>query len=79
MVRVPIEPVTVDEQVCVEAEVSVAVSDTVAMRVVPVDGDGVEHPEAAVGVVGGPDVEDVAVFLAAVRDAAVTLLAGRGV
>lgn len=76
--RVPFGPVTVDDQVCSEAEVSVAVSSTLAMRVVPVDADGIEHPDA-VGVVGGDDVEDVAVFLAAVRDAAVVLLEGRGV
>ena len=77
--RVPFGPVTVDDVVCSEAEVSVAVSSTVAMRVVPVDGDGIEHPDAALAVVGGDDVEDVTVFLAAVRDAAVVLLEGRGV
>lgn len=77
--RIPFGPVTVEDQVCSEAEVSVAVSSTVAMRVVPVDGEGVEHPDAAVSVVGGDDVADVAVFLSAVRDAAIALLEGRAV
>lgn len=77
--RIQIDPVTVDGNVCSEAEVSVAVSSTVAMRVVPVDGDGTEYPEAAVGVVGGEESEDVAAFLSAVREAAVALLDGRGI
>jgi hypothetical protein len=77
--RIPFGPVTVEGQVCSEAVVSVAVSSTVAMRVVPVDAEGVEHPDAAVAVVGGDDVADVAAFLSAVRDAAIALLDGRGV
>jgi hypothetical protein len=77
--RIPFGPVTIEDQVCSEAEVSVAVSSTVAMRVVPVDAEGVEYPDGAVAVVGGDDVDDVAVFMAAVRDAAIALLDGRGV
>lgn len=77
--RIPFGPITVEDKVCTEAEVSVAVSSTVAMRVVPVDGEGVEHPDGAVAVVGGDDVADIAVFLSAVRDAAIALLDGRGV
>ena len=77
--RIPIGAVDIDGVVCSEAEVSVAVSDTVAMRVVPVDADGVEYPEAAVGVVGGEEQADVAVFLADVSAAVEALLAGRGV
>lgn len=77
--RLPINPVTVDDATCVEAEVSVAVSNSVAIRVVPVDAEGVEHPDGAVGVVGTADTDDIAVFLAVVGEATAALLAHRGV
>ena len=77
--RIPIAAVEVDDVTCSEAVVSVAVSNSVAVRVVPVDGEGTEYPEAAVGVVGTSDDADVAVFMGAVRDAVSALLAARGV
>ena len=48
---------------CVTARVYCAVSDSVAIRVVPIDSDGNERPEATQGVVGGPDDYQVAAFL----------------
>lgn len=77
--RIPILPISIDEKICEEAEVSVAVSSTLAMRIVPVDQDGTEHPETALGVVGGEEQEDIALFLSIVRDAAITLLGDRGI
>lgn len=76
--RLAMNPITIDGNVCTEAEVSVAVSNTTAVRVVPVDDNGTEYPDAALGIVGGPDEPDVAAFLATVATAATTLLAARG-
>lgn len=59
--RIQIKPTTVQTEtgsaVCTEAEVSVALSNSVAIRVVPVDGSGTEHPEAFTGVVGTPEMD----------------------
>lgn len=81
--RLSINPVTVaigdDEVDCYEANVYVAVSDSVAVRVVPVRPDGTEFPDAAVGIVGTGDQPDIAAFLSAVSSAAGLLLAARGV
>lgn len=77
--RLPISPITVDDTVCTEAEVSAAISSSVAIRVVPVDADGVEHPNGALGVVGTADQPDVAAYLEAVTAATANLLTGRGI
>lgn len=77
--RLQITPITVDEAVCNEAEVSVAVSSSVAIRIVPVDGTGTEYPEAAVGIVGTSDQPDIAAFLTAVGNATQELMSERGV
>jgi hypothetical protein len=76
--RIAIQPVTVEDAVCVEADASVAVSSTVAVRVVPVDPDGGAHPEASFGVVGGADDPATAAFLATVAEATGALLTERG-
>lgn len=76
--RVAIQPVTVDGHTCVEAEVSVAVSNSVALRAVPVGPDGTEYPDAAIPVVGMSDHADVAAFLSVVSEASRVLLEGRG-
>lgn len=73
--------VTTDEGTvsCTSGEVSVAVSNSVAIRVVPVDANGTEYPDSAVGVVGSDDQSDIATFLASVADATSVLLTERGV
>lgn len=76
--RIAITPVTVDDVLCSEAEVSVAVSSSVALRAVPVDADGNEHPDGTIGVVGDVNQEDIATFLAQVSAAAGQLLEARG-
>lgn len=76
--RIAITPITVDDVLCSEAEVSVAVSSSVAMRAVPVDADGNEHPDATIGVVGDASAPDIAAFLAQVSEAAGQLLEARG-
>lgn len=50
--RVQIPQVTVNDMVCTEAEVSVAVSNSVAIRAVPVDASGELHEDAPISVVG---------------------------
>jgi hypothetical protein len=77
--RITISPITIGDKTCVEAEVSAAISSTAAIRVVPVDTDGIEYPEAAIGVVGGTDQPDMADFITAVEQALTKLTSGRGI
>lgn len=80
--QLSIKPVTVETDsgsvVCKEAVVSVAVSSSVAVRVVPTC-NGVEYPELAQGIVGDESTSDVANFLESVSEAARVLLDGRGI
>jgi NACalpha-BTF3-like transcription factor len=64
---------------CSEAEVSVAISNSVAMRIVPVDANGTEYPNNALGVVGDMSQEDIALFMAQVASAAADLMGARGI
>ena len=77
--RLPILPIYIDGTECTEADVSLALSSSVAIRVVPVDAYGVEYPAAAVGVVGDPTQPDIAAFFAAVSAATTELLAARSI
>lgn len=77
--RLPIQPLTVDGITCTAAEVSVAVSNSTAIRVVPVDANGLEYPDGALGIVGTADQPDTAAFLDAVATATAALIAGRGI
>lgn len=63
---------------CTEAEVSLAVSDTLAIRLVPVDADGTEYPDAASAIVGDSRDPEIAAFLEALTSALINLLSGRG-
>jgi hypothetical protein len=64
---------------CTEANVSIAISSSVAIRVVPVDADGVEHPEATQTIVGGPSSPDVRVIMNTVALAVEAVLEDRAV
>lgn len=79
---ITINPITVDTDngpvICTSASVSVAVSASTAIRLVPVDAAGNEYPNAAFGIVGDPSVPDVAEFIEAVRTAVTTLVQTRG-
>lgn len=74
----PIKPIEVDGVVCDTANTSIAISDSVAIRIVPT-ANGVEYPQAAVGVVGTRDQADIAAFMDAVAAAAEDLLESRGI
>lgn len=76
--RIAINPIMVDDVECSEAEVSVAVSSSVALRAVPVDADGNEHPDGTIGVVGDSSAPDIATFLSQVSEAVGQLLEARG-
>jgi hypothetical protein len=78
MMRVSIKPVEVDGVTTDVGEVSVALSSSVAVRVVPVVDD-VPVESAGFGVVGVEGQSDTDVLLAAVGDALGVFLAGRGV
>lgn len=62
---------------CTEAEASIAISNSVAIRLVPVVG-GEERPDFTVGVVGTDEIDTLA-FMVAVRNAAEALLINRGI
>ena len=64
---------------CTESEVSVAVSNSVAMSVVPVGPDGTIYSGSTIGIVGTSEQEDFAVFLASVSSASSVLMATRGI
>lgn len=81
--NININPVTVVTDagpvLCTSANVSVAVSSSTAIRLVPVGPNGVEFPDAAMGIVGGETEADVAVFMVSVAAAVSTLAQGRGI
>lgn len=76
--NISIRPIQIDGRTATEGTISVALSDSVAIRIVPVI-DGVEQPDHALGLVGTADTDDTTVLLAAVRDAVQTFATGRGV
>lgn len=79
--RIQVHPIIVETEAgpvsCTEADVSVAVSSSVAMRLVPVDGAGNQYPEQAVGIVGDSSQADIATFLGSVASASKVLADGR--
>lgn len=62
---------------CSEFEASVAISNSVAVRLVPVGPDGTEYPEQATGVVGDSSQADISEFMGTVAAALTTLVHGR--
>jgi hypothetical protein len=76
--RVSIKPIEVEGQVTEVAEVSVALSSSVAIRVVPVVDD-VPVESAGFGVVGSRGQSDTDALLGAVGEALSVFLEGRGV
>lgn len=80
--RIVINPVVVHTESgdvsCSEAEASVAVSNSTAIRLVPVGSDGTEYPDAALGIVGDQSVTDIAEFMSTVQAAVTTLAQSRG-
>lgn len=81
--RIDIIPVTVDTPdgpvICSTADASVAVSTSTAIRLVPVDANGNQYPDAALGIVGDDTIPDVAAFMATVQTAVTDLARSRGI
>lgn len=66
-----IKPVEVEGVVCTTAVVNVAMSESVAIRLVPcatVDGEAKQYPEASLAILGTPEDADIAAFFAGVVD-----------
>lgn len=80
--RIAINPINVETDaglvLCAEAEVSVAVSNTVAIRIVPVGPDGTEYSNNATGIVGGADQPDIETFLLELAASSLKLMQSRG-
>lgn len=76
--RINITPISVESEngtvSCNEVEVSVAVSNSVAIRAVPVDGDGNEYPDAALAIVGDSSDQRIAGFMEQVATGVAALL-----
>ena len=77
--RVNITPIVVDGVIYSQANVYVAVSNSVAVRVVPVGPDGTEYPDAAIGIVGASGDPSTQDFMTDVTAAVLALLADRGI
>lgn len=76
--QVSIRPIDIEGQTITTATVSVAATDSVAVRLVPTDGV-TEWPDHAVGLVGVAGDTDADALLAAVAAAVQTFVTGRGV
>tara|TARA_R110000868_G_scaffold90171_1_gene250606 strand:- start:3555 stop:3788 length:234 start_codon:yes stop_codon:yes gene_type:complete len=75
--NITIVPIDIDGQTATEGIISVAVSESVAIRIVPII-DGSEYPDYALGLVGADGTPDTVVLLNAVRDAVQCFVSGRG-
>lgn len=77
--RVPITPIKVNDVECSEVEVNVAISNSVAIRAVPVDAEGNTHIAGTISVVGDDRYEDISTFMSSVAALVEDLLKTRGV
>lgn len=75
--NISINSINIDGQVANEGSIYVAVSDSVAIRIVPVI-DGIEYPDHSFGLVGTVESADTVLLLDAVRDAVQSYADGRG-
>lgn len=81
--RINVNPINIETEsgavTCTEAEVSVAISSSVAIRVTPVGPDGKEYMEHSLGVVGTQDQQDIVDFMSSVAKSLDVLLEVRGI
>ena len=75
--NITILPIDIDGQTATEGVISVAVSDSFSIRIVPII-EGVEYPDYALGLVGADGTPNTVVLLNAVRDAVQAFVTGRG-
>lgn len=75
--NITILPIDIDGQTATEGIISVAVSESVAIRIVPIIG-GIEYAEYALGLVGSDETPDTVALLEAVRNAVQSFVSGRG-
>jgi len=79
---IDIQPITVSSDttsfVCSTARVSVAISDSIAIQLIPIDVDGVEHPLFSKGLVGEKTSDEFSEFFTDVKAALTQLLHLKG-
>jgi len=79
---VDIQPITVsndtDSFVCSTARVTIAMSDSVAIQLIPIDSQGNEHPLFSKGIVGTSTSEDLSDFFTNVYAELIKLLDSKG-
>ncbi len=73
--NISIQPINCNGFDCRTANVSLAVSNSIALRLVPVDEAGAEYPDFEKSIVGEGGDPAIATFLATLRDAVTTLAA----
>lgn len=81
--RLAISPITLDTEegavVCTEADVSLAISSSVAISIVPVDSLGQSYQHSTKAIVGDAEDADIATFLTTVDAALTGLLVAKGI
>lgn len=79
---VDIRAITLSDEVgapvCTKAKVMVAVSDSIAVQIIPVDSNGVEHPNESKGIVGNQSTVDLQNFYNEVEQAVINLISAKG-
>lgn len=76
--HIQIFPMDVDGVLCCEAEVSVSISNSVAIRIVPIGANGEEQIDATLAIVGDHTDPEIDNFMASVRDLVQGLAESKG-
>lgn len=77
--KVSINSINCNGTICNEAKLSVAATDSIAVRVVPVDSNDIEYPDFAIGIVGAIGDLGTDVVLSAIQNAVQSFISSRGV
>ena len=80
--QVNITPIQIDTEngsvTCPTAKAFVAASDSLALRLVPIDSDGLEYPEHDISIVGSSNDQVIIGFLTDLEGLIHTLLESKG-
>lgn len=81
--QIQIRPITIETEsstvTCSVANVSLAATNSVAIRLVPVDAQGNEYPLASLAVVGDSSDPDIAVLLSSLEIAIAAIVNVKGI
>lgn len=64
--------------VCTKAKVNLAISDSIAMQIIPVDSNGTPYPGSSKGIVGVSSLPELEEFYTDIQAAVVRLLSAKG-